>query len=111
MQCNIDATTRLYNSMHANSTPVRSEKKMNERYGTGALQYLVVSHGNCLPLPHPKVWVAYRDSEIDTKHIQHDEKKDQYQMNPAIRSKEQARVRAIMIRPSFLCLKYGKALL
>lgn len=32
-------------------------------------------------------------------------------MNPAIRSKEQARVRAIMIRPSFLCLKYGKALL
>lgn len=69
MQCNIDATTRLYNSMHAYSTPVQSEKKMNERYGTGALQYLVVSHGNCLPLPHPKVWVAYRDSEIDLPNI------------------------------------------
>ena len=110
MQCHNTALQQSACALHAHAKPI---KKMNERYGIGAILYLVVSHGNCPPpliqmsgsliviakSTYPNIYSTVKKiRSISNEH--------------AIRSKERARVRAIMIRPSsLLCLKYGKALL
>jgi len=73
MQCHNTALQPSACALHAHAIMI---KKMNGRYG-----YRCDTVPRCqsreLPAsPHPIVWVAYRDSEIDLpKHIQHGEKK------------------------------------